>query len=182
MQNTCMQPHNIYFPWHMQTVVLKDSARQSLENKWTRKDHGKWSVFRVPESKWVCVPKKIPNPCFFFLFAFSPKDSMGEFNLSKTDLNIFPLPSAVCGHQHRLQEPEERGSWLLKVLQDTPGEQSFAVTTLMWNVFLFPQSYLMLHYGSSDLTPVTLWTKVNKDHKTEGWLFIVWSYTFFIYI
>lgn len=50
-----------------------------------------------------------PQVLFFYL-TFSPKDSMGEFNLSKTDLNIFPLPFAVCGHQHRLQEPEERGS------------------------------------------------------------------------
>lgn len=37
----------------------------------------------------------------------SVKDSTDEFNLSKTDLNVFLLPSTVCGRQHRLQEPEE---------------------------------------------------------------------------
>lgn len=42
-------------------------------------------------------------------FTCSPKDSTDEFNLSKTDLNVFLLPFAVCGRQHRLQEPEERG-------------------------------------------------------------------------
>lgn len=45
----------------------------------------------------------------FFVKCY-PKDDTDEFNLSKTDLNVFLLPSAVCGHQHRLQEPEERGT------------------------------------------------------------------------
>lgn len=39
----------------------------------------------------------------------SPKDSTDEFNLSKVDLNVFLLPHTVCGRQHGLQEPEERG-------------------------------------------------------------------------
>lgn len=48
-------------------------------------------------------------PPLFFVKCY-PKDDTDEFNLSKTDLNVFLLPSAVCSHQHRLQEPEERGT------------------------------------------------------------------------
>lgn len=58
-------------------------------------------IFAVEEEKNV-------HPCLFFFPMRSPKDSTDEFNLGKTDLNVFLLPSTVCGHQHRLQEPEER--------------------------------------------------------------------------
>lgn len=43
-----------------------------------------------------------------FLPTCSLKDSTDEPNLGKTDLNVFLLPSTVCGRQHRLQEPEEK--------------------------------------------------------------------------
>lgn len=68
----------------------------------------------------------------------SPKDSTDEFNLSKTDLNVFLLPSTVCGRQHRLQEPEERWPWLLKVLQATPGAPSLAWPPAAASSWTFP--------------------------------------------
>lgn len=78
---------------------------------------------------------KIEKKSSFLFFTCSPKDSSDEFNLSKADLNVFLLPPTVSGHQHRLQELEERGARLLKVLQATPGASSLAgppaVTSLM---------------------------------------------------
>lgn len=79
-------------------------------------------------------------PLLFFSSTCSPKDSTDEFNLSKTDLNVFLLPSTVSGRRNWLQEPEETGPWLLKVLQQLQGHQVLAgppaVASVLWNFFL----------------------------------------------
>ncbi len=134
------------------------------------------------------MEEKNVHPGLFFPSTRSPKDSTDEFNLSKTDLNVFLLPSTVCGRQHRLQEPEERRPWLLKVLQATPGAPSLAwppaVTSAMWNIYLSISS-VSPHALRRQLWnyAVNLWTKIIKDHMTQkaGSLFTMW-YLFICYL
>lgn len=101
----------------MQTDVLRKNAQQDKT----------WKVNElegIMVNKWVCLSvhlhsrvkkNRCPPQCPSSPHRTrSPKDRTDAFNLSKTDLNVFLLPHTVCGRQHGLQEPEERGPRLLK--------------------------------------------------------------------
>lgn len=67
-------------------------------------------------------------------------------------------PPAVCGRQHRLQEPEEKRPRLLKVLQATPGEAEVGATRRLANNVerFFPMCFEVLLPLSLSLTPLNV--------------------------
>lgn len=111
---------------------------------------------------WVCWLKKKNKGNILSLaslFTCPLEDSAVQFNLSKADLNVFHLPSTVCGRQHRLQEPEERETRLLnkeKVLQATPGVPSLTIPP--------PPSSFHLSDPELPVSPCATWMNIVKNN------------------